>query len=283
MFNNMPPFFLTFLSMMGFKFLDNAVSNTTTQNQPLALGSLGSNYSNFIPDLTIAKFIKIFESGSLTNNTYYRAYDAKDGLITIGNGSTLIVDNFGKTIRPVKNGDTLDIVKQLTKNTHLNNEEMAFKLTMNHLLYLSKPSYLKIANQLDLNNVPFSQNIATMIFETCYGSGSGLVNFSNSIVKNFINKMKFSQNDNQRVSACLEWRLRYYQSLTGLVNINGVKMTRWNAYKNGWTTRMLTLAMLFSKNITIDDIYTQKQFYERSRPKKIEHFKLYFGIDNIMI
>lgn len=266
----MPPLFITMLTMLGIDIFSKKEETTS----PLALGSMGSNYSNFMPDLTIAKVIKEFESGLKTKSN---AYPDNEGVPTIGNGSTIIVNNVGKVIRKVRLGDTLQLIKSLTNNTHLNDEDMAYKLTMNHITFLSKDVYLSIAKDLDFNNVPFSQNVATYLYENAYGSGDLGKSYvkAKQFYKTMIFKMKNSKNDTDRISALLEFRLRYYQSLTN-----------WNGNKKGWTRRIITSARFYNREFNLSQInFEHNSYFLKSGPfdrlKIISHFKTKFGIDNV--
>lgn len=257
--------------------------NTMNKMNTLPVAGLGNRYQDYLPSEFLLKFIKVFESGSFDSQTKYNAYyvnslERSKGIVTIGNGSTKIYSNDFKFIRDVRITDTLDVIKVLTKNTTLSNEEMAFKLSQNHLLSATRGVYLYFAKDMDIRGVLFDKNVAEHLYEICYGSGVGLAGRGTKLTQQqknfyamFLENIKNAQNSFQKHCAILSHRLNYYHSLGSL----------WSASHGGWTTRMLTVAKYFSGLINESQIMQQKLIYERNYNQKRIDMRTVFGISHV--
>lgn len=267
MLNNMPPFFITMLTILGI----DIFSKKEETNTPLGIAGIGNLYQNYRPNMLLTKVIKVFESGSFTAPTkstayYATAYEKSKGIATIGNGSTYVCSNDFKNLRRVKITDTLQSLKILTKNQHLNDEDFAYKLTYNHLMTNSIIVYKPIAKQLDNLGVIFDENLALHLWEFCYGSGS--LNSIRQQTKNtFLNDLKLAKNSFERNRAVLRWRLNYYKL-----------DVQWGNARGGWTTRMLTIAKYFSNLISFEKIISQKSIYETNYNQKRIDLRTVFNL-----
>ncbi|PZR01787.1 MAG: hypothetical protein DI539_28200 [Flavobacterium psychrophilum] len=205
----MPPLFFL-LGFKGFEELMTALG--LTQNTILQPMKLVDKFE--LTSLAeICSFIRTFEGYES------RAYDLKDGRITIGYGSTAWLSNTGKVIRPVRMGDTID-------------EPTARQLVYNYFypvipvvdLYLSSRAY-KIHPKL-----------LAMLLQNLYGTGLGGVSYN--FFKNSISLCN-GITDLERIAS-----IYYNETMKSLSS-----MKNYPVNKLGWTRRYFAASDFIRGNL----------------------------------